>query len=48
MQSEETLGSQEADYIRQISAMSFNYADVIQEASINGQNTENYANNTPN
>ena len=47
LQPEETLGSQEADYIRQISAMSFNYADVIQEASINGQNTENYANNTP-
>lgn len=43
----ETAGSQEVDYIRQVSTLSFNYADVIQEASVNGQNTVNYTNNTP-
>lgn len=43
----ETAGSQEVDFIRQISALSFNYADVIQEASLNGQNTVDYTNNTP-
>ena len=44
---EMTAGKEEVDIIRQISALSFNYADVIQEASLNGQNTESYANNTP-
>ena len=44
---EMTAGREEVDFIRQISALSFNYADVIQEASVNGQNTESYANNTP-
>jgi len=43
----ETAGSNEVDYIRQVSALSFNYADVIQEASLYGQNTVNYTNNTP-
>ena len=42
-----TAGSQEVDFIRQVSALSFNYADSIQGASSNGQNTESYANNTP-
>ena len=44
---EMTAGKEEVSFIRQISALSFNYADVIQEASVNGQNTESYANNTP-
>ena len=37
----------EANYIRQISALSYNYANVINQASINGTNTVDYANNTP-
>ena len=42
-----TYGKQEVEFIRQISTLSFNYADVIQSASLNGQNTVNYANTSP-
>ena len=44
---ESTAGRMEANYIRQISALSYNYANVINQASINGTNTVDYANNTP-
>jgi len=42
-----TAGREEVEYVRQISTLSFNYADVIQAASLAGQNTVNYTNNTP-
>jgi len=42
-----TAGLEEVAYVRQISTLSFNYADVIQAASLNGINTVSYTNNTP-
>ena len=42
-----TAGKMEVNYLRQISALSYNYANVINQASLNGLNTVDYANNTP-
>ena len=43
----DTAGKREVNYTRQISALSYNYANVVNQASSSGINTVDYANNTP-